>query len=156
VVADAPAFLAADQNVRSSINSTDVFEADGRFVEFPARICGELVDKLGNGKSFGDVSRQVASPRQCRTSSAKIWWGLMNVPSRSMAPMRSPIAIGTQPAGRIFRAEHRSPQRLDMRLDRFRMYAAKRRVTRAANSSAGDAIAPEKFGTSKPVGRSHA
>ena len=64
VGANAAAFFAADQNVLFEHQLADVFEADGRFVKCAAELGSKLVDELGNGKSFGDVSRQVASPRQ--------------------------------------------------------------------------------------------
>src|SRR5258707_590765 len=55
------------------------------------------------------------------------------------------VSIGTQ--SRVeFSSEHRLPQGVDVRFDRFRMHAAESRIARAANLVAGDAIAAQQLG----------
>src|SRR5207253_798311 len=139
---NAAAFFAADQNILFEHQFADVLEADGRFVEFPAEFCGELVDEFGNGESFCNVSRQVTSPGEVPDEQCK---DLMRIHERTVTVDGADavaIAIGA-PAGVEFSAQQRLPQGLDMRLDRLRVNAAEARVVRAANFIAGDAIAPE-------------
>src|SRR5260370_17790869 len=103
--ANSPAFFAADQNVLFKHQFADVLEADGNFVKLPAEFCGELVDELGNGKSFGDVSRQVASSREMPDEQRK---NLVGVDERTVAVDRSntvAIAVGTK-AGVVFSGAH--------------------------------------------------
>src|SRR5260370_22237691 len=93
-----PASSTADQNVLFKHQLADVLEADGHFVKLPAEFCGELVDELGNRKSFGDVSRQVASSREVPDEQRK---NLVGVDERAVAVDGADavaIAIGAQPA----------------------------------------------------------
>ncbi len=46
--ADAPAFFPADQDILLQHQLADVLEADGHFVEFAAKFCGEFVDEFCN------------------------------------------------------------------------------------------------------------
>ena len=108
VGANAAAFFPADQNVLLEHQLTDVFEADGRFVKCAAELGGKFVNEFGNRKSFGNVSRQVASPRQVPDEQCK---DLVRIHERTVAVDGADavsIAIGAQ-AGVEFSGEHRLP-----------------------------------------------
>ena len=62
-----------------------------------------------------------------------------------MAPMRSPSPSAAK-ADVVFAGENGFAQRVDVRLDRFGMRAAEKRIACAADFVAGDAVALENFG----------
>jgi len=60
----------------------NVFEADRNFVQLAIEFRGKLIDQLGHGKRLGNIAGSLRVPARCQTSSAKIWCGLTNDPSR--------------------------------------------------------------------------
>src|SRR5260370_17353453 len=87
--ADAAAFFAANQNVLFEHQLANVLESNRRLMELSPEFCGELVNQLGNGECFCDVSRQVASSREMPDEQRK---DLMRIHERSV-PVNAADAV---------------------------------------------------------------
>ena len=62
--ANAARLLAAEQDVALEHNLADVFESDGRLQHFAAKLPGDLVHHLGDGKCLGHVAGKPARAGQ--------------------------------------------------------------------------------------------
>jgi hypothetical protein len=152
--ADAAAFFATDEDILLEHQLADIFEADGYFVELAVEFGGKLVDQLGDGKSFGDVSREIAGSGEVPDEQRE---DLMRVDEGAVAIDRADavaVAVGAK-AGVVFTREDCLAQRGDVRLDGFGMRAAEERVAGATNLVAGDAVALEEVGQESRCGAVH-
>ena len=138
--ADAAAFFAAQQDVALEHQLADVLEADRRLRELSGQNFAAILSIiLVVEKVFATSPAILRVPARCQNRIEKIWWGVMNVPSRSIAPMRSP-SPSARKAGVVFARKHGLAQRGDVRLDGLRIHAAEKRIAGAANFIAGDAV----------------
>src|SRR5580700_1497033 len=151
---DAAAFFSANENILLKHQLADVFEADGNFVQLAVKFRRELVDQLGDGKSFGDFAGEVARSRKVPNEERE---DLMRVDERAVAIDRADaIAVTVRAKARvIFSGENRLTQRCDVRFDGFRMRAAEKGIARAAYFVAGDAVALKELGEQSRSGAMH-
>src|SRR5262249_37543457 len=101
--------------------------------------------ELRNRKSLRNISGQIPRSHQMPNEQRQ---NLVRRDERSAAVDRADavaVAIRAE-TGVIFPAKHRLAQRFDMRLDRFRMYAAEPRVARSANFVARNTVPSKQFG----------
>src|SRR5580693_5596951 len=152
--ADAAAFFATDENILLEHELADVFEADGDFVEFAIVFCGEFVDEFGDGESFGDFAFELTSADEVPDEERE---DLMGIDEGAVAIDRAD-AVAVTVSGKayvVLAGEDGLAERIDVRLDRFGMRAAEKRIARAANFVAGDAVALEDFGEDTGGGAVH-
>src|SRR5258708_17661796 len=149
--AEAATLFASNKNIVREHELTDVFEADGNFVELAIEFCGELVDKFCDGKWFCNFARKIAHPGKVPDQHGKalVWIdeGAVAVDSAKAVA----VTVGGE-ARVIFSRDNGVAERANMRLDGFRMNVAKPRVADAVNFVAVDAVATENFGE-KPGSR---
>src|SRR5580704_15994089 len=142
--ADAAAFFATDENILLEHELADVFEADGDFVEFAIVFCGEFVDKFGDGDSFGDLAFELTGANEVPDEERE---DLVGIAEGAVAIDRADAVADTVggESDIVFAGEDGCAERIDVRLDRLGMRAAEKRIARAANFVAGDAVALENF-----------
>src|SRR5450432_2679441 len=152
--AEAAAFFAADEDVLFEHKLANVFEADGDFVELAAEAMGDLVDELGNRKSFGDIAGEIAGagemPGEQGKKLVRIEEGAVAVDGADAVP----VTVGAE-TGVEFSGEDSFAEGLNVRLDGFGVRAAETRIARAANFFAGNFVAGEKFAQQAGGGAVH-
>jgi hypothetical protein len=152
--ADAAAFFAADQNILLEHELADVFETNGDFVEFTRVFCGEFVDKFCDGESFGDFAFELAGADEVPNEERE---NLMGIDEGAVA-IDGADAVAVAVSGEadvVFAGEDGFAERIDVRLDGFGVGAAEKRIARAADFVAGDAVALENFGEDAGGGAMH-
>src|SRR5215469_7451342 len=115
---DAPALLAANQNVLLEHQFANVLKADRHFVELAAELRGQLVDELRDRKSLCDVAWKVSRSGEVPHKQRQ---NLVWIDEASCAVNRAnavAIAIGAE-ARIVIAGEHGLPQRFDVWLDGF-------------------------------------
>ena len=152
--ADAAAFFATDENILLEHELADVFEADGDFVEVAIVFCGEFVDEFGDGESFGDFAFELTGADEVPDEERE---DLMGIDEGAVAIDRADavaVAVSSK-ADVVLAGEDGLAERIDVRLDGFGVSAAEKRVARAADFIAGDAVALENFGEDTSGGAVH-
>src|SRR5713101_8408404 len=101
----------------------------------------ELIDKFGDGKSLGDIAGQIASACEVPDEQSE---DLMRIHKcADTVDSADAVAVAVRAKSRVeFSGEDSLPQRADMWFDRFRVDAAKTRITRTSNFFASNAVAP--------------
>src|SRR5205823_12201578 len=97
--------------------------ADGHFAKLTAKFRRELVDQFRHGKSFCDVSREIAGPGEVPDEQRQNLVGIHERPGAVDRANAVAIAIGAE-ARVVFPREHSLAQRFNVRLNRFGMHAA--------------------------------
>src|SRR5579872_1621518 len=152
--ADAAAFFATNQDILLEHQLANVFKADGNFVHLSAEFQGEFVDELCDRESFRDFAFKLACADEVPDEQRE---NLMWIDEAAVAIDRAnavAVAVGGE-ANVVFAAQHGLPQRIDVRLDRLRMRAAKKRIARPSDFVARNAVAFENLGQNAGGGAVH-
>jgi len=151
--ADTAAFFAADENVLFEHQFADVFETDGTSWSLRFSFAVSLSMSLVTENVLAISPGRFLIPERCQTSRAKIWCGLTKVPSRSIAPMRSPSPSAANQR-RIFRRLLPRPAG-ECAAQSARDDAAEARIALTANLHAGNTVASEEFRQEAGGGSEH-
>src|SRR5439155_2040014 len=114
--ADAAALLTANQNILFEHQFTDIFEADGHFVQLSTEFGGKFVDELGDRESFGNVARKIPRPGKMPDQQRDNLVGIDESAGAVNDADAVAIAISAE-THVIFAPEHTLPKRCDVRLD---------------------------------------
>ena len=115
---------------------------------------GEFVDEFCDGESFGDFAFEIAGADEMPDEQSE---NLMGIDEGAVAIDGADavaVAVGAE-ADVVFAGEDGFAERVDVRLDGFGMRAAEKRIARAADFVAGDAVALEDFGQQTGGGAVH-
>ncbi len=105
---------------------------------------GQFVDQLGYRKSLGDIAGQLARARKMPNEQRKNLVGIDESAVAIDGPNTITVAVGGE-ARVVFSGAHRLAERFNVRFDGFGVHAAEKRVARAADFAARDAVPSEEL-----------